>query len=294
MDWNKHGYVELSLKNPRQVFKVLYFLWLIQPTLLDYVFSVSWLKIILLIIRQGSRPGTCFPLARGYFQIQRQRIWPLHISVKPANFYQWVIKYTPLVIGYGRKNRRPYLLFWNLYHDLVPLTLHCHLPFIQEHTRPFCAQPILWRQGDYKERCRLSWLTNRILVNKPKCGGGGGVAGSHPMSPAVHRSPNKPWISNAILKGTVSRDFLLLVFFMNQFPQAPEYLIRTVSNLFENSRRYLQLNVDHRCRWHRWQMKKIFNLKNCNSFVRTPLDSRVNIYINFCLQVHFKVSAAWY
>ncbi len=33
-------------------------------------------------------------------------------------------------------------------------------------------------------------------------------------------------------------------------------------------------------------MEKIFNQKN--------FSSRVNIYINFCLQVHFKVSAAWY
>ncbi len=41
-------------------------------------------------------------------------------------------------------------------------------------------------------------------------------------------------------------------------------------------------------------MKKIFNQKNFNNFVGTPLDSRVKIYINFCLQVHFKVSAAWY
>ncbi len=31
------------------------------------------------------------------------------------------------------------------------------------------------------------------------------------------------------LKGTVSRDFLLLVFFINKFPPAPEYPIRTVS-----------------------------------------------------------------
>ncbi len=38
----------------------------------------------------------------------------------------------------------------------------------------------------------------------------------------------------------------------------------------------------------------IFNQKVFNHFVLTPLDSRVNIYINFCLQVHFKVSAAWY
>jgi hypothetical protein len=42
------------------------------------------------------------------------------------------------------------------------------------------------------------------------------------------------------LKGTVSRDFLLLVFFIYQFPPSP---IRTVSNFFENSRRYLQVKV---------------------------------------------------
>ncbi len=41
------------------------------------------------------------------------------------------------------------------------------------------------------------------------------------------------------LKGTVSQDFLLLVFFMNQFPQAPDYTIRAVSNFFQNSWRYL-------------------------------------------------------
>jgi hypothetical protein len=41
-------------------------------------------------------------------------------------------------------------------------------------------------------------------------------------------------------------------------------------------------------------MRKIFNQKNFNNFVGTPLHSRVNTYIHFCLQVHFKASAAWY
>ncbi len=41
-------------------------------------------------------------------------------------------------------------------------------------------------------------------------------------------------------------------------------------------------------------MEKIFNQKNFNNFVWSPLGSRGNIYINFCLQVHFQVSAAWY
>ncbi len=44
----------------------------------------------------------------------------------------------------------------------------------------------------------------------------------------------------------------------------------------------------------RWQMDKIFNQKNFNNFVWSPLGSRGNIHINFCLQVYFQVSAAWY
>jgi hypothetical protein len=41
-------------------------------------------------------------------------------------------------------------------------------------------------------------------------------------------------------------------------------------------------------------MAKIFKLKNFNYFVWAPLGSRVNIYINFCLQVQFKMTAALY
>jgi hypothetical protein len=39
-------------------------------------------------------------------------------------------------------------------------------------------------------------------------------------------------------------------------------------------------------------MAKIFKLKNFNYFVWTPLGSRFNIYINFCLQLQFKMTAA--
>jgi hypothetical protein len=39
-------------------------------------------------------------------------------------------------------------------------------------------------------------------------------------------------------------------------------------------------------------MEKNFKQKNFNNFVWAPLGSRVNIYINFCLQVPFMVSAA--
>ncbi len=52
--------------------------------------------------------------------------------------------------------------------------------------------------------------------------------------------------------------------------------------------------MHHRCCWHWWQMEKIFNHKSLNYLVWTPLGRRINLKIHFCLQVHFKVSAAWY
>jgi hypothetical protein len=42
------------------------------------------------------------------------------------------------------------------------------------------------RQQGITKRCRLSWLTISALVYELKCGGWGRVAGSHPMSTAVH------------------------------------------------------------------------------------------------------------
>ncbi len=95
-------------------------------------------------------------------------------------------------------------------------------------------------------------------------------------------------------QGQYHEIFCFWFFSWISFPPAPKYSIKTVSIFFENSRRYSQLKVCYRCRWHRWQMEKIFNLKNCNNFVWSPLGSRGKIYINFCLQVHLQVSAAWY
>ncbi len=49
------------------------------------------------------------------------------------------------------------------------------------------------------------------------------------------------------IKGSLTR-------FINQCPRAPEYPIRTISNFFENSRRYSRMNVYRRCQRH--QRKK--------------------------------------
>ncbi len=71
-------------------------------------------------------------------------------------------------------------------------------------------------------------------------------------------------------KGTVSWDFLLLVFSWISFPQASDYTIRAVSNVSKNSRRYSQLYVYHQC-----QMENIFNQNFF--FFWTHLGSRVSI-----------------
>ncbi len=55
------------------------------------------------------------------------------------------------------------------------------------------------------KRCRLSWLTKSALVYESICGGKGGVAGSQPMSTAVHRCLNNLWRSNSIFDLCIGR-----------------------------------------------------------------------------------------
>ncbi len=58
------------------------------------------------------------------------------------------------------------------------------------------------------------------------------------------------------LKGQCQENFDFRFSTWISFPWAPDCTNRAVSNFFKNSRRYLQLKVQHWCRWHRWQMKK--------------------------------------
>ncbi len=90
------------------------------------------------------------------------------------------------------------------------------------------------------------------------------------------------------IKGQCHEIFCFWFFSWISFPQASDYTVRAVSIFFENSLRYAQLKVCHGGKW------KTFKQKNFNNIVWTPLGTRVNIYIHFCLQVHFTVPAAWY
>jgi hypothetical protein len=64
-----------------------------------------------------------------------------------------------------------------------------------------------------------------------------------------HLKTSKAAAAN-LLKGTVSRDFLLLVFFINQFPPQPQSIPLAPYHFefffLKNSRRYLQVKVHHR------------------------------------------------
>ncbi len=101
-------------------------------------------------------------------------------------------------------------------------------------------------------------------------------------------------ISLVRLMDWIQRQFTSYDFFMNQFPPSPwvyqygrfEFFAKICGDI--RSSRCTRV-VDTGGKW-----QKIFKLKNFNYLVWTPLGSRVNIYINFCLQVHFKMSAAWY
>ncbi len=56
------------------------------------------------------------------------------------------------------------------------------------------------------------------------------------------------------LKGQCHEIFCFRVFSWITFPQAPDNNNRIISNFFENSRRYSQVKVHHRCQWHRWRI----------------------------------------
>ncbi len=56
------------------------------------------------------------------------------------------------------------------------------------------------------------------------------------------------------LKGECHENFCFWFFWWISFPPAPEYSIRTISKFFENSRRYSQVKVHHRCQRRRRQV----------------------------------------
>ncbi len=73
-----------------------------------------------------------------------------------------------------------------------------------------------------------------------------------------------------ILKGQCHEIFCFWFFSWINFPQAPEYSIKTVSNFFESLRRYSQLKVCHRCQ-HIYKFLHSSSLSGVCSLILFPL-----------------------
>ncbi len=104
----------------------------------------------------------------------------------------------------------------------------------------------------------------------------------------------KSWLSfTAGFKWTDPQDFRLLVFFINQFPPRPWVYHKSRFKVVWQFTEIFSAQGSPPVSLTPVANEKIFSQKN---LVGTPLNSRVNMYINFCLQVHLRYlqPAAWY
>ncbi len=94
------------------------------------------------------------------------------------------------------------------------------------------------------------------------------------------------------LKGQCHKIFCFRFFPWIIFPQVPENNIRIISNFFENSRRYSQVKVHHRCQQHRWQICHRYKqnrwqimgtISGCRH-LKVNLKAKIYIYINSTTQ----------
>ncbi len=101
------------------------------------------------------------------------------------------------------------------------------------------------------------WAWRRGLGEDPAGCLWEGRAGTWPASPW----PSGITTAEMQFKGTVPRDFRLLVFSWISCPKHLSVPLRSFRIFSKIPRRSSRLKVHHRRRWHRWQMEKIFNQK---------------------------------
>ncbi len=116
--------------------------------------------------------------------------------------------------------------------------------------------------------------------------------GSSPLSKLLYIK-NIPWVGIQLegLRGKFSKMsslkrqcheiFCFWFFSWVSFPSALEYPIRTVSNFFENLRRYSQVKVHHLYQRHRWPNME--NISGCRLF-KVNLMAKIYIYVNSTTQ----------
>ncbi len=102
---------------------------------------------------------------------------------------------------------------------------------------------------------RSNWSRSRGAAAAGCTGARGGQPRGHQPAPRQHGQRDAgahEWIllrgqagatDGSTLKGSLTRDFRLHFFSWISVPQAPKYSIGAVLNFFENSRRYLRMNI---------------------------------------------------
>ncbi len=71
------------------------------------------------------------------------------------------------------------------------------------------------------------------------------------------------------------------------FPQAPKYPIKTVSNFFENSRRYSRMNVYQRCPGNKREKIWRYKFLSCIVMLKAQLSALYTYRLNLCLFFSF-------
>ncbi len=113
-----------------------------------------------------------------------------------------------------------------------------------------------------------------------------------PKKNLVRSESRAKWTRLRALKGQCHKIFRFRFFSWITFPQAPDNNIRIFSNFFENSRRYSQVKVHHRCQRHRWQIwhrcqrrrwQIIRTISGCRH-LKVNLKAKIYIYVSSTTQ----------
>ncbi len=83
------------------------------------------------------------------------------------------------------------------------------------------------------------------------------------------------------LKGQCHEIFCFWFFYVSVFPQPQSIPLGPFRIFFENSRRYSQVKVHHRCQRHRWQIMR--TISGCRD-LKVNLKAKIYIYVNSTTQ----------
>ncbi len=138
----------------------------------------------------------------------------------------------------------------------------CMVFYVGEIKTDMVTQQYFYTRGLQRDVIYIGWPeTNSTLVYEPKCGGRGRVAGSQPMSTAVHRSPNKLWRSNSIFNLRFTPTPKLVLKFYEREQKISNFFQESVENVLRHIRtsNVLKWNCAFNVSWHSVNDKTVNN-----------------------------------